>query len=140
MKQLTQGGRANRHGRTAETIIESVLFDRAPNAEIVRQAAIGLTIYGGALVVDLYVLGLPGFLSGLAIESKWQETSGSVDEKFPYLVENIKTCYPCPAIIVTGAKGARPGAIRWLKQQIDGTHLLNVFTLEEFVTWCNRNL
>jgi hypothetical protein len=140
IKALSQGGRANQHGRTAEAVIESVLHARAPMAEIIPGASIGRTIYDGELKVDRYVVGLPAFPNGLAIESKWQELSGSVDEKFPYLVENIKTCYPCPVIIVTGGRGARPGAIRWLKRQVDGVHLIAVLTLEEFVTWCNRSL
>ena len=140
MPRLSQGGRANQHGRTAETILESLLYDRAPHAEIIRGAQLGQTIYGRALVVDLYVCGLSNYPNGLAIESKWQELSGSIDEKFPYLVANIRTCYPCPAIVVFGGSGARPDALRWLKQQVDGMQLIAVLSLEEFITWCNRNL
>ena len=139
-RRLSQGGRANQHGRTAETILESLLYDRAPHAEIVPHAKIGHTIYGRPLEADLYICGLANFPKGLAIESKWQELNGSVDEKYPYLVANIRTCYPCPAIVVFGGSGARPDALGWLKRQVDGMHLIAVLSLEEFITWCNRNL
>lgn len=140
MKPPSQGARANRHGRTAETLIESLLYDRAPHADIMHRTVIGLTVYGRALEADLYIQGLARFPDGLVIESKWQDSSGSVDEKFPYLVANIKTCYPCPVIVMAGGGGARADAIRWLKAQIDGVHLIAVLNLEELVTWCNRNL
>ncbi len=74
------------------------------------------------------------------MESKWQEIGGSVDEKFPYLVDNIYQLYPCPTIIVYGGKGAKRGAIDWLRRQADGTHLVAVLSLEEFLTWTLRNL
>lgn len=139
MQAMTQGGRANRHGRTAEAVISSVIADRAPNAIITPGAPVGHTIYGGLLKVDRLVMGLLGYPDGLIIESKWQERDGSVDEKFPYLVLNIKECYPCPTIIIAAGGGARDGALRWLRSQVGG-RLLAVLTLEEFVTWCNRNL
>jgi hypothetical protein len=73
-------------------------------------------------------------------ESKWQEVQGTADEKLCYLVANIRSCYPCPAIVIAGGSGARPGAIKWLRSQVDGVKLYAVFHVEEFVSWCNRNL
>lgn len=138
MKQLTQGGRANRHGRSAEQVIDSILRNRGiqPKAQYV----IGLSIYGEPLKVDFYIEQLPGFPSGLVIESKWQDASGSVDEKFPFLVENIRHCLPCPAIVIASGQGARSGALRWLRAQVDGAQFVAVYNLEEFLSWCNRNL
>src|SRR4051812_39547370 len=138
MRELSQGGRANRNGRSVEKIIESTLYEYAPYAEIIPQAQIGTSLFGGVLKIDLYVTGLKAFPNGLAVESKWQQTSGSADEKLTYLVACIKACYPCPAIIVAGGGGARPSAIRWLKDQTDGHSLLAVLNIEEFITWCSR--
>ncbi|MEO3707170.1 PD-(D/E)XK nuclease superfamily protein [Trichormus azollae] len=34
--------------------------------------------------------------SGLIVECKWQNSSGSVDEKLPYVNANIENFYPAP--------------------------------------------
>lgn len=144
MKQRTQGAQANSTGRVAESAIDAVL--RARGYIPLRQQMIGLGVYGTPIHVDFLLLECPaieratGIPGGLIIESKWQESSGSADEKYPYLVETIRFCFPCPAIILADGDGARPGAIRWLRDQVDGNKLFAVFSLKELVTWCNRNL
>ena len=77
-------------------------FARRPRPArlFVTQYPIGSSIYGLPLNADFWVRGAPGFPAGLAIEVKWQQSTGSVDEKFPYLVYNIKECYPCPALVI----------------------------------------
>lgn len=137
MKQLSQGGRANKSGRTAEEVISTVLAQRGCRFE--RQKLIGRGIYDTPLYADFYIQARDEYPIGLIIESKWQDISGSVDEKLPYLVLNVKECYPCPAIIVLHGGGFRPGAEQWLRRQIDD-RLIYVFRLEEFLSWCNRNL
>lgn len=141
MKELrtrTQGARANLAGSVAETAIDAILSRLGYTP--IRQRVIGSGIYGTPIQADILIECAPGFPNGLIIESKWQVSSGSVDEKYPYLVHNIRECYSCPVIILADGDGARPGAIRWLKSQVDGTHLYAVFTLKELVIWCNRNL
>ncbi len=50
------------------------------------------------------------------IECKWQQSPGSVDEKFPYLYLNCIECMPEKEImIIADGDGAREGAISWLK-------------------------
>lgn len=137
MKQLTQGGRANRHGRSAEDVLEAILMQHPYAVE--RQKHIGMGIFETDIIADFFISGHPQFPSGLIIESKWQAIGGSVDEKWPFLVENIRQHYPCPAIIVIGGGGFRPGAERWLRRQIDDK-LIHVFRLEEFLSWSHRNL
>lgn len=134
---ITQGGRANRHGRNAEDVIAAILV-RYP-CRVERQRHIGRSIFDSEVLVDFYLHNHPRFPDGIIIESKWQDASGSVDEKLPYLVLNIRACYPCPAIIVIHSGGFRPGAVRWLRTQIDDK-LIAVFRLEEFLSWCNRTL
>lgn len=137
MKQLSQGGRANQHGRSAEGVISAILTQRGCTFE--RQKFIGRSIFDSDLYADFYITTRDDYPIGLIIESKWQDVGGSVDEKLPYLVLNIKERYPCPAIVVLHGGGFRPGAERWLRRQVD-TKLIHVFRLEEFLSWCNRNL
>jgi hypothetical protein len=110
-----------------------------PSRLFVAQFPIGHSIYGLPLFTDFWVRGAPGFPEGLAIEVKWQQSTGSVDEKFPYLVLNIKERYPCPALIIADGGGQRLGAIQWLRDQLEG-NLLGIFTVTEFLVWANRNL
>lgn len=135
---VSQGRRANSNGRSAEDVIASILDQR--HVQYRRQHRIGLGIFGTPISVDFYCYPLDGVEIGLIIESKWQELSGSADEKLVYLVENIRQCFPCPAIVIAGGGGMRPGAIRWIRDQVDGEKLQAVFTLEEFLTWANRSL
>jgi len=137
MSHLSQGGRANQHGKSAEDVISAILTQHA--CFFARQQPIGRGIYETDLYADFFIRGHPTYLTGLIVESKRQDASGSVDEKLPYLVANIRECYPCPTIIVLCGGGFRAGAERWLRRQIGGA-LIYVFHLEEFLTWCNRNL
>ena len=75
---------------------------------------------------------------GLIVESKWQDVSGTADEKFPYLVANIRHCYPLPTVVVASGNGARPGAIAWLRSRVDGTQFVAVQSIEDFVSWILR--
>jgi hypothetical protein len=110
-----------------------------PERLFVAQYPIGASIYGLPLLTDFWVRGAPGYPEGLAIEVKWQQSTGSVDEKFPYLVLNIQQCYPCPALVVADGGGQRPGALRWLRGAVSG-NLLAVYSLAEFMAWANRHL
>ena len=134
----TPGSRANSNGASAENAIFDILARKGHTPE--RQKNIGLGIYGTALRADIYLGTVRRYPDGLIIESKWQESPGSVDEKLPYLVENIRICYPCPTMIVVGGGGMRSPAMAWLKRQADGNRLIAVLTLEEFLTWANRTL
>lgn len=137
MKTLSQGARANHHGRTAEAVIRNMLTSAGYAVEY--QKTIGKGIFNTDIIVDFFVHDHLRYPAGLIIESKWQERAGSVDEKWPFLVENIRHCYPCPTIIVIHGGGFRPGAERWLRRQVDAK-LIAVFRLEEFLSWCNHNL
>ena len=84
------------------------------------------------------------------IECKWQQSSGSVDEKFPYLYLNCIFAMPEDfIIIVLDGGGAKPLAVSWLKNAAETRHLVPdnkpqkkilVFTLAEFIIWANRAL
>jgi len=134
---VTDGSFANKTGTVAERIIACILSERG--YLIKRQHPIGMSIYNHKLKCDFFVSNVTGFPNGLIIESKWQDVGGSADEKFPYLVMNIKERYPCPAIVVVGGSGCKSGAIVWLINQVD-SKLIAVQSVEEFISYVNREL
>ncbi len=84
----------------------------------------------------------------IRIECKWQQVSGSVDEKLPYLYLNIIEAMPENSImILIDGAGWKAGAIKWLKDAVkqkkyttEQTKQKNImiFTLTEFFTWANQ--
>jgi len=133
---MNQGAAANRSGLTAEQIIATVLSGRG--IEFTQQTTVCIGIYGTPIRADFYLPGVYADRNGLVIESKWQAVGGSADEKLPYLVENIRHCFPCPAIIVIDGTGFRPGAVDWLRRQVDPQHLIAVQTISQFVMWAQQ--
>lgn len=133
----TQGGRANRTGKTAERTIACVLKEN--EYDFTQGYRLCESIYGHPLKTDFFIRNVAGFPDGLAIESKWQQIAGSNDEKFPYLVTNIKQMFPCPAIVVVDGNGQKPGALRWLRGQTD-EKLIAVFNIAEFIKFVNSDM
>lgn len=136
MSDLTGGARANLTGKTAEDCIASCLSSHGLTFE--RQKLVGLTIYELPLQVDFWLP--PSALAShpIIIESKWQGSAGSADEKFAYLERNIRERFPCPAIVVLDGPGFRLGAQQWLQNQVDGTQFMHLFTLAQFMHWLNK--
>lgn len=152
MRSNTQGGTANYTGGVLEAFVKARLSERkysqVPGRRFEAAKGLGQAIYATQFVLCTGIYGTPircDFLlfrpnkecPSLAIETKWQQTSGTADEKYPYLVANIKDCYPCPAIVLLDGEGYRQGAARWIKAQCD-SKLLHVFTMGEFTKWANR--
>lgn len=133
-----QGQRANMTGKRAESTIYCFVKELGYRTE--RQYPICVGIHGATMKTDLYIHPTDKFPKGIAIESKWQEKNGSVDEKYCFLIENIRTRYKAPAIVVYGGGGARPGMIRWMRSQVDGQRILAVLSWEKFFVWANQNL
>jgi len=84
----------------------------------------------------------------IRIECKWQQVSGSVDEKLPYLYLNTIEAMPEKSImILIDGSGWKVGAIKWLKDAVKNKKYTNennkdkeiyVFNLTEFFTWANK--
>jgi len=128
----------NAAGKIAENIIADIL--RGVGLHYRRQVEVGESIYPGQVLhADFLVTNLVAFPDGLAIESKWQDRPGSIDEKFPCVELNIRTRYRVPAIVVVHGAGCRPGALQWFRNQCDGVQLVAVLRLEEFVSWAIRS-
>jgi len=161
--EMTQGSRANLSGNVLEKTVEGALQghgyiavgDSLPkkqrlanllNSSLIpkryaKQVHIGPGIYGTDIYVDFYIMRSTSIPSGLIIECKWQQVSGSVDEKLPYVNLNIQNCYPAPAIVLIDGKGMKPGAINWLNQQVGYNYnLLAVHDLSSFIIWANQKL
>ena len=101
-----------------------------------RQFPLGNSIYDTPVKCDFILHHPLKYPTCLVIESKWQESSGSTDEKYPYLVLNVKEKLGYPTIIVVDGGGYKPGAEKWLRSQVGG-RLLYVFNMMEFQKWSN---
>jgi hypothetical protein len=97
----------------------------------------GINIYGLRSEFDFAIYHPEKHPEGLIIEVKWQQSKGTVDEKFPYLVINIQTKYPYKTILILDGGGYRKGAENWVRSQV-GNNLLHVFSMNEFQTWVNK--
>lgn len=135
---MTQGQKANKNGRAAEDVVADILSRH--RCSYTRQHPIGNGIFDTPLRADFYLPTTRPFPNGLIIESKWQQVAGSAEEKLCYLVENIRTVYPCTTIVMIDGLGFRPGAVRWLKAQAGQGRLFAAFDLREFLTWSNQSL
>lgn len=130
--------RANRSGKIAESVIEGLL--RSHQCSYTRQCPVGVSIYRTTLRADFVVHDFADYPDGLAIEVKWQDSGGSVDEKFPYLITNAKEQrYARPLLLIAFGPGLRRGALDWVRAQVDGTALIAVLTIEEFMSWLQRH-
>lgn len=92
----------------------------------------GKDLYGKDHKCDFILYHPVRYPSALIIESKWQQSSGSVDEKFPFLVSTIKKIR-LDAIVVLDGSGYSESAECWLRQQAGKDGLLHVFNKKEMM-------
>ena len=119
-----------------DDVIQAYAVSERPCGYYAPQVHLGTGIYGTGIKTDFVVLPKSA-KKPFIIECKWQQAGGSVDEKLPFLVANIKECYPHDAIIVIDGEGFRPGAIKWLRKQLGG-RITGVYSMQEFQSWINR--
>lgn len=102
-----------------------------------RQVELSRDIYGKVRRCDLLVYNNNVWPDGLVIQCKWQASSGSVEEKYPFEVLNIqKDDYP--TIIVLDGGGYSKGAEGWLKGQAGKNRLLHVFSFGELQKFASK--
>lgn len=160
----TQGGIANKQGRVLESTIVSVFSNhgfrevkhsdwiKKPQAfgeEILIRGAPYTSIYGHSAKTEFLAVS-KRLSKTVRIECKWQQSAGSVDEKFPYLYLNCVQAMPeNEIIIILDGGGAKTHAVNWLRQAardrlfLDATapaKSIQVFTLSEFIVWGNTAL
>lgn len=108
------------------------------------QVLVGPTIYGTPRTVDFVVYNPDIFPRSLIIECKWQQSGGSVDEKYPFLLDCVErtgeeTGAPC--IVILDGGGYRPEAEKWVHEQVpEREYLVAVFTMSEFQKAVNKGL
>jgi hypothetical protein len=164
MSDLKQGGLANSSGNTLESTIKATLVSKGFEIVSYRDYVKNPSSYGK----ELLLLGVPyttiyghkgktefllkseHYALEIRIECKWQQSFGSVDEKFPYLYLNCIEKMPEDKIfIVMDGGGAKLGSIDWLKQsslkklyttELNKNKEILVMTLSEFLVWTNKTL
>lgn len=150
------GGKANRTGNQLEAFVEFILNSRSyglyqgvkkhlfeerlsiTNRTYAKQVPCGESIYGTRRKCDFLVLNPKKFPNGLIIECKWQQRSGSVDEKYPFTVLNVIKI-GVPTIILIDGAGYKKQAVEWLRSQINPASLVGVYTMAEFQTLVNND-
>ena len=157
---MKQGGyHANNSGKVLESIVESSLhakgFSVVPykewskdigdyNNEVLIKNVPYESIYKHSSKTEFLMIS-DEFNICTRIECKWQQTSGSVDEKFPYLFHNCAEMMTEPhVIILLDGGGAKKGAIEWLANACknfnsDPTHnrVIDLMTSTQFLQWVN---
>lgn len=150
--ETTNSGRqANKTGFNLENFVEQALinhgytpFDANKKKQMFdnrgaiggkqyqSQVPAGTTIYDSQRIVDFLIINKERFPEDLIIECKWQQSAGSVDEKYPFLFFNI-TKSAVPTIVVLDGGGCKPTAKKWLKDQADPNRaLIAVWDMAEF--------
>lgn len=159
----TQGGLAVEAGKTLERIIEDSLsnkgFTSIPYREYIKKPA----KYGNELLLknvpynsiyghnskSEFVLKSERYALEIRIECKWQQSKGSVDEKFPYVYLNCIEQMPEKNIfIIVDGGGAKAGAIEWLRKacetnkyiQQDKSNKVQLMSISDFVIWINQTI
>lgn len=128
---LSHGAECNASGQSLETFLKNgfrerkvvgfretytetrdMLFDK----ELMQRPPY-TPIWGGKAYSDfLYVC--HSLSLKVRIECKYQQSSGSVDEKLSYLLENVRKRFPEQNVwLVVDGGGIRPKALEWLKRE-----------------------
>ena len=151
----TSGTRANITGKILEDFVHAQLamysYMEVPSARfnaakiLVRpiyshQHHIGTNIYEKQRRVDFIVHHPTRLPNDLVIQCKWQASSGSVEEKYPFELMNI-ALDNIDAIILLDGGGYSHGAKKWLLSMAGKDHTLKaVLDQGQFSRWAKKNL
>jgi hypothetical protein len=147
---ISSGTKANITGNRLEKFVEQALQDAGyieflghklqvfdnrktiGGKQYLKQLRVGETIYSTSRKCDFFIVNRDKFENDLIIECKWQQSGGSVDEKYPFLLHNIvKT--GIPTVILLDGGGFKRAAMKWLKDQVGGNSALKgVWNMSEF--------
>lgn len=150
------GQQANHSGNALERFVEHTLMERGytefinhkdqifamrntiGGKQYSKQPHCGKSIYDTDRKCDFLIMNLEKFPDGLIIECKWQQASGSVDEKYPFTVHNIMKM-GVPTVILIDGGGYKKQALTWLKEQAGKERaLIGVYTMSEFQAVVNK--
>ena len=96
------------------------------------------TIYDTQMRLDFYIQNVTKWPNKLAIECKWQSSPGTVDEKFPYVVLNLKSI-PCDSVLFLAGGGYRSHACDYIKRHNDD-RFTAVEGLDNILKWAQIHL
>jgi len=146
-------------GKVLETFVTNLLFPQGfnvvpyanwkNNKTTLRKNLIRnypyLSIYGSGRSQTEFVIQHDSRM--VRVECKWQQVSGSVDEKLPYLFMNAVESFPEKEIILLiDGGGFKPGAISWINKkttEYNSSSLdkkIKVMTMMEFQIWVNKKM
>jgi len=159
---MNQGRKSNKTGNLLETTVRSILAEKGfeiikhkdwiknslfSGKELLIENVPYTTIYNHRGKTE-FLLKSEKYKFEARIECKWQQVSGSVDEKLPYLYLNCIEAMPEDNIIILiDGEGWKHGGIQWIKDAAQKEKYLNseikpkniqVFSLTEFMTWANN--
>jgi hypothetical protein len=158
---MEKGTKSNITGNQLEVAVKTVLTGKGFELLMYRQWAENPQEYGEELLLSNvpfttvyehkgnteFLLLSKKYNLKIRIECKWQQVSGSVDEKLPYLYLNTIEAMPEKNImILIDGSGWKAGAIKWLKEAVrekkyttaaNNDKEIYVFNLTEFFTWAN---
>ncbi len=152
MKQTTGGSRANYTGTILQRFIEARLIERGYNhvessqfqpstylqqPTYAREWYLGKGVYDNDTRCDFILYHPQKHPDCLVVEAKWQQTGGSIDEKYVYLVTNIQRRFTYKTVVVLDGGGYRPCAEKWLRDQVCD-NLVAVYDMRQFQTWANN--
>ncbi len=145
-----KGNKANKTGATLEVFVKRLLQDNGytefagdkkqlfsdrksiKGKQYACQVPCGTSIYETKRKCDFLVTNSSKFADCLIIECKWQQVGGSVDEKYPFTVQNIIKI-GTPTIILLDGAGYKQKAMEWLKKQVNvDDALIGVYSMAEF--------
>ena len=155
-ESINGGVQANATGNLLESFVENLLTKKAytefPNhrdqifanrntvggRQYAKQVPCGMSIYETQRKCDFLIINSDKFPDGLIVECKWQQTAGSVDEKYPFTVLNVLKI-GVPTVILLDGGGYKPMAMKWLKDQVGmNRSLIGVWNMKEFQIQVNN--
>lgn len=157
---MSQGGHANSTGGTLEKTVVGALTSKGFQVIPFRKWHNSPEKYGEELLLtnapyrtiynhpghSEFLLVSKKYNMRVRIECKWQQSAGSVDEKFPYLYLNAVEVMPeAEIIIIVDGGGCKKGAIDWLRSaaadkkymETNNPKTIRVMSLAEFLIWVN---
>lgn len=144
MGMLFPGSMGTRTGSTLEVTVEAVLLNNSYAVQ--KQQIVGTKPGGGRHKVDL--VGMRPNGSRFLVSLKWQQTTGSAEEKIPF--EVIKLLHALredaaydKAYIVVGGDGFNSGLVRFylseeFRSYIRESEKIEILTLNDVITRANR--
>jgi hypothetical protein len=101
----------NEYRKRIASYLVSAYWDRG--IQVFEEVNVGTSIIGKQRRVDLFVL-LPAEKKALALECKYQDTSGTADEKIPYSLQDL-AALRMPSVLAYAGAGFSEGVLHLLQ-------------------------